>query len=923
MLGKLYIPHLRTIKIHGKNSGKILQKIVESGKCFQDHQGYFPFRWDEPKRGVLTWEWNPESNTQKLVLGFGEERVPGQLQLNTSPPCYYDEDNRIIGWLESDIDPKKLQKLLKAPPIKNEDVAIIHKKIAAKMKEVEHIAPKIIKEIVVDEEPTPLIRLYIVDIQYQVVPWATATLRKAIGLTLYANYGGHLVRCEPPSKWGKAVQHFTNNQDSVVKLTRNYDHEGDFFRILLGEWEESRFLNSEKCQFILNTGGNILDEIEMVEAAYHLVENFIPAATKDGWTVELDESFPIQSVKDAEEWFLDVEDSPNAVGNDWFDVKLGVMIDGERVNILPHLITFIRGIEKQAGWDKFEALDGNATVGVPAGNKTIVKVPVKRIRNIAEHLMLECSESDGKENLKVSKWNATFLNEFAQGEAAAKSRWIGPENLKNFLATLEKGNDADNLVLPSTLLCELRHYQKQGVQWLQMLSQSNLNGILADDMGLGKTVQTLAHILIEKESGRMTHPTIIIAPTSLMPNWASEAEKFTPSLKVLVLHGNERKMHFSTINEFDIVLTTYPLLMRDKEFLLQHEFHIVVMDEAQVVKNFKTQAYQVIQQIKANQRICLSGTPMENHLGELWSLFHLLLPGFLGNQKTFQQVFRKPIEQLKNVSRREALAKRIKPFILRRTKQQVAIELPDKTEITQKIELKASQRDLYEAIRLRAQAQVMQEINKKGLNRSQIMVLDALLKLRQVCCDPRLVKVDSAKNVEESAKLEHLMEMVTQMIEEGRKILIFSQFTSMLDLIGPELDKSKIEYSTIRGDTKDRKTPVEQFQGGKVPLMLISLKAGGVGLNLTAADTVIHYDPWWNPAVENQATDRAHRIGQKKAVFVYKLIIAGSLEEKILDMQKRKKGLADAMLDSNVKMGEMLTMEDLQDIFKPLPKEGT
>ncbi len=268
------------------------------------------------------------------------------------------------------------------------------------------------------------------------------------------------------------------------------------------------------------------------------------------------------------------------------------------------------------------------------------------------------------------------------------------------------------------------------------------------------------------------------------------------------------------------------------------------------------------------------------------------------------------------------MAKRIKPFILRRTKKQVALELPEKTEIIQKIEMKANQRDLYEAIRLRAQKQVMQQIEEKGLARSQIVVLDALLKLRQVCCDPRLVKVEKAKRVEESAKLECLLEMLDQMIEENRKVLVFSQFTSMLELIAEALTAKKITYTVLTGDVKDRETPVKVFQEGSVPVMLISLKAGGVGLNLTEADTVILYDPWWNPAVESQATDRAHRIGQKKAVFVYKLVVSGSLEEKIIELQERKKGLTSALLDANANIGSQITLQDLEDIFKPLPQQN-
>lgn len=309
---------------------------------------------------------------------------------------------------------------------------------------------------------------------------------------------------------------------------------------------------------------------------------------------------------------------------------------------------------------------------------------------------------------------------------------------------------------------------------------------------------------------------------------------------------------------------------------------------------------------------------MENHLGELWSQFNFLLPGFLGDETRFRKLFRNPIERNGDAERRQILAKRIGPFVLRRRKEEVATELPAKTEIVQNVELAGGQRDLYETIRLAMHAKVKEEVDKKGMSRAHIIILDALLKLRQVCCDPRLVKLTAARSVTQSAKLELLMDLLPEMLAEGRKVLLFSQFTSMLALIQLELAKKEIAHVILTGDTKDRATPVEQFQNGAVPLFLISLKAGGTGLNLTAADTVIHYDPWWNPAVENQATDRAHRIGQTKSVFVYKLMTVGTVEEKILALQKRKRELVEGLMDEKRRETLQLTNEDLQVLFAPL-----
>jgi SNF2 family DNA or RNA helicase len=387
---------------------------------------------------------------------------------------------------------------------------------------------------------------------------------------------------------------------------------------------------------------------------------------------------------------------------------------------------------------------------------------------------------------------------------------------------------------------------------------------------------------------------------------------------VLVLHGLERKQYFERLAEHDLIVTSYPLLPRDHAVLREQEFHCVILDEAQFIKNPKTQYAQVACALKARHRLCLTGTPMENHLGELWSLFHFLLPGFLGDEIRFNSLFRRPIEKGRNDDRRKLLARRVAPFILRRKKDEVAKELPPKTEIVQNVELAGAQRDLYESVRLAMHQRVKDEVDKKGFSRAHIIILDALLKLRQICCHPQLLSLPSAQKVKESAKLELLMDLLPEMIEEGRRVLLFSQFTSMLAIIEESVTAKKIPYVLLTGDTRDRATPVKTFQDREVPLFLISLKAGGTGLNLTAADTVIHYDPWWNPAVENQATDRAHRIGQDKKVFVYKLMTVGTVEEKIGAMQARKRELVEGLLNEECRDSLKLTNEDLDVLFAPL-----
>ena len=905
--------------INFADSGEFLKKLIETRRCFFEDMHSKSLQWEKTKLGKFEWELLLEKDAQvlKLIVDNNKQIIP---LMSLNPPCYYDPNTDTCGFVDFKESPRLVQQLLSAPMIKNKEINSAFKMLSSKVPATADIVPKEVKETIVTSPPKPLLKLKLQDIETAKNDhhWERAEIISALAADLSFNYDGHQVNFKRNSQRSKnEVEVISKNGNEIIKIHRKYDLEHrEASNLLLLEWSEpARKANLNRCHFFYN------DVSDLNNAAMNIIENQVPRLKKKGWTIEIDPSFPIQSVVEGNEWYLETEEQSEGGLNDWFDIKLGVLIDGERVNLLPNLIKFSEELTRTNGWENLDSILEKAFIYATTPDKKAIKIPAERFRSILQHLMIEFSGSEfkGNDSLRISKWNTAFLAEFTQGEASAKMRWIGSNALQDFATKIKEQGNIEEVLPPSGLQCELRPYQRQGLNWMQFLRRCNMNGILADDMGLGKTVQTLAHILTEKESGRMQLPVIVIAPTSLMPNWFNEAKRFAPSLKVLVLHGTERKQNFSKINDFDLILTTYPLLMRDKDFLLANQFHLMVLDEAQNVKNAKTQAYQIAQQIKANHRLCLSGTPMENHLGELWALFHLILPGFLGDQKTFQSVYRKPIEKLGNQSRRESLAKRIKPFILRRTKQQVAPELPDKTEIIQKIEFKQSQRDLYEAIRLRAQEKVMREIQQKGFARSQIAVLDALLKLRQVCCDPRLVKIENAQQVEESAKLECLLDMITQMLEENRKILIFSQFTSMLAIIANVLNEKQIGFTLLTGETKDRETPVKDFQSGKFSLMLISLKAGGVGLNLTAADTVIHYDPWWNPAAENQATDRAHRIGQTKAVFVYKLVVSGSVEEKIIALQERKKGLVAALMDTNANMGAPLTMEDLENIFQPLP----
>jgi len=424
--------------------------------------------------------------------------------------------------------------------------------------------------------------------------------------------------------------------------------------------------------------------------------------------------------------------------------------------------------------------------------------------------------------------------------------------------------------------------------------------------------------VIEKESGRMDRPSLVVVPKSLVGNWQRELARFAPALRVVPYTGPRRSERLAELARADVVITTYPTLVKDSAELAEREFHYVILDEAQAIKNKKSLAHGAARALAARRRLCLSGTPVENHLGELWSLFDFLMPGFLGDEERFRLKYRNPIERGRSQGALESLRHVVRPFVLRRMKEHVARELPPKTQIVRPVELDGSQRELYESIRVAAHGEVRKMIRKKGVAGSTIQILDALMKLRQVCCDPALVSTPAAADVLGSAKRELFFELLTAQLEQGRRVLVFSQFTRMLALLGRGLEERGLDYAELTGKTVDRQRAIDRFQSGVVNVFLISLKAGGTGLNLTSADTVIHYDPWWNAAAQSQATDRAHRIGQTKPVFVYDLIVSGSVEERMLRLQHKKSELSRNLLSGGV--SPSFSEDELEDLFAPLPE---
>jgi len=516
------------------------------------------------------------------------------------------------------------------------------------------------------------------------------------------------------------------------------------------------------------------------------------------------------------------------------------------------------------------------------------------------------------------------LSAIAQRVGMEQAAHLGEENLTRFAETAEAKVLRERLLnfegipqvsLPLNVKAEMRPYQKDGFNFLCHLTEMKLGGILADDMGLGKTLQTLAWLAwLRERNGKQSKPALVICPASVLHNWRRESERFTPHLKVLVLESGAARHNLrKQIPQYDLIVTNYALLRRDLEALQKFAFSAVILDEAQFIKNPAAQVTQSVKQLKSAQRLALTGTPLENRLLDLWSITDFIQPGYLGSQEHFQQTYEPRVEQNAEATQRIArrrLSAKLRPLLLRRLKKQVAKDLPDRIEERRDCELGEIQRKLYLAELRRSRDQVMQTVAEKGLNKSKIHVLAALTRLRQICCHPRLVGSDSP-----SGKTETLFELLEPLLAEGQKVLLFSQFVQMLKLLEGECTLRQIPTHVLTGETKERQAVVQGFQDDpSASVFLLSLRAAGTGLNLTTASYVVLYDPWWNPAVEAQAIDRSHRIGQTRTVNAYRLITPGTVEEKIWELQQRKaQTIADVLGEEG--FARSLSQTDLEYLF--------
>ncbi|MFN3199213.1 MAG: DEAD/DEAH box helicase [Bradymonadia bacterium] len=594
-----------------------------------------------------------------------------------------------------------------------------------------------------------------------------------------------------------------------------------------------------------------------------------------------------------------------ASGVDWFDVKIDFEADGERVPL--------KAIVKahEAG-ERYHTLSGGRVVRLP-------EAWLNRHGHTLKAL------SDLQQQGKVGSYAAPLVAELVDDASDLSStvraqvrEWRGRINTLTDLAGVP------DRAVDRGFRGTLRDYQHQGYRWITFLKEIGFGGVLADDMGLGKTVQVLAALQWAfSEKGRKA-PALVVAPTSVVYNWAQEAARFTPGLKVKVHHGRPRAEDArALIRGAQVVITSYPIIRQDAELFSRVKWGALIFDEAQAIKNPSSQVAQTMRTLTAPWRLALTGTPIENNLMELWSLFEVLMPGFFGSQQAFKRHYVKPIQNDQDEEAMATLRQRIRPFILRRLKSEVALELPPRTEQVLYCELPPSQRQVYDGVRESWRDRVMQAVADKGMGRSTLEILEALMRLRQAACDLHLLPDGLRAGAEGAAKLELLDEILEPVVAEGHKALVFSQWPSLLKRVIPRLEAQGIDYLYLDGSTSDRQDLVNRFNTPEgPPIFLISLKAGGTGLNLTAADHVIHLDPWWNPAAEAQATDRAYRIGQTRPVTVYKLVARGTVEEKILELQARKRALFEAAVDEGRVMVDALSQADLEAVFSDMPVSG-
>lgn len=901
--------------VAGEAFDEVLETLLATERCYwQSMQGQ-PLSMSGDREGTCGWASASDGDVLEPVVEIAPR---ANVTLVLDEVWYVDAGGRQVGRVAMDGTVARVRRWLRGPKIRSEDAVEVAGKFEQAAMPVAFQRPAVTEVMHVHGPAQPHLLVSRRKLATQGLAAAFGYESDALVGELTLSYEGH--RISPVENLVQATERCAGANGEVVLVHRDLQDEGR----LLQRLENYGLMNlllvghSGTADFDFGKGLAEEDRGLWFPAVDHLTadqfwtsfrEKRADELRGDGWQIEFaDGEVTEPLLVGSAQLELELDDA----GGGWFAVSAGFEVGGQSHDLVPILSDLLTAGALEKG---SRLLDSESFLYYPEGRAEVLRLPSDRLRSILRLVrgMLEEFDFSGA-TAKVPLLDAAEL-------AGATDFVKAPVRLRELSERLKKPATKEDVATPSGLQATLRSYQEEGYRWMQFLARHGLNGILADDMGLGKTMQTLAHILAEKESGRSEgRPCLVVAPTSVVGNWRKEAGKFAPILNVLMLQGSGRKKLHAHIADADLVLTSFALLHRDIEVLKKHEFHIAVLDEAQHIKNHKAKVSGAACELRARHKLCLSGTPIENHLGELWSLFQYLIPGLLGEHSDFTADFRTPIEKDGDEGKRELLVRRVGPLILRRTKDEVAKDLPPKTELLHHIELNTAQKDLYETVRVMMNKQVRDAIAAQGVESSQILFLDALLKLRQICCHPQLLKKREAQKIRESAKLDYLLDLLDTLFAEGRRVLLFSQFTSMLERIQHEMELRKVSYLKLTGESKNRQDMVDEFQEGSAQIFLISLKAGGTGLTLTAADTVIHYDPWWNPAAEAQATDRAYRIGQDKPVFVHKLICQGTVEQRIQEMQAKKAELAGALLAGSAQSLK-LTESVVSDLLQPLGED--
>ncbi len=881
------------LQVAGEGGFQVLREMLGCGRCLCG-EATIPLQWRDTLTLTLpAWEL-VEGERQQPVLAAQRERIV----VGTSPLVVLDREGQFFGPVDCPLPVPAALTWLRGASLDPASAGDWYRRLCRSFPDAEFPAPPWIQTRSADGVRPGCI----LDLQ----PVTNLELSQAPGMRmpaalLWFDYRGEWIQAGTPDEVLRQVE---NN--GVTEIHRH--------------WEDETRAEAELVQRGLSRvdfpDGSLGFAPEDGAGAWHgFLREHQATLEAAGWMFRFDHERRLRVVAD-EAQYVELR-SGGGPGDETYELEIGVEVSGVRFHLLPWLHQILRELRGRSVEAMRQVLHGNCYVLAAAPGETWLFAG-RQFAAIIERVfeLHDPNPFRDGERIRLGALRAAeVIDAFGLDPEEMPSI---PEAVRRLAAVLRNGVPVEECASVPGLQASLRDYQRYGVGWLQSLAGKDLNGILADDMGLGKTLQTIAHLQREKAVGRLAKPALLVAPTSLMGNWRNEVAKFAPGMTVLTLHGEGRATQFRAVSAADLVLTTYSLVQRDEVWHRDQEYSWVILDEAQFIKNPSSKITKALAKIRCENRLCLTGTPVENHLGELWSLFDFLMPNYLGDREAFKRQFRQPIEQENSAVMREVLTRRVRPFLLRRTKNEVAKELPPKTILLRPVEMTKKQREVYDNVRAAMQLKVRAEIAEKGLARSKFVILEALTKLRQVCCDPRLARMgDEGLKAAHSAKLAELMSLLPDLIREDHRVLIFSQFTSMLTLIEEELRAARIGFVTLTGSTADRERPVSDFQNGKVPVFLISLRAGGTGLNLTQADTVIHYDPWWNPQIENQATDRAYRIGQQRPVFVHKMIAEESVEEKIVAMQERKAQLAAGILGGNdeAEPDLMFAEEDVEELL--------